>query len=226
MHRSYLCFIKPNWVQEQSYFAFFLRNQYKAVAPFWCLLCVRGTIIGFLCNLSSASFRASCSVYATLLSKCAFKAAYAIKSITEFIMYLIHQYLTCSFIWCSVGAGPAIIWHVSICIICICFILFSGALQLGLLDASIVCKLNILLSCRLPITLLIIFSMFSTSMSWIPSSAGPSPGTTKNLHFTFYLCVVISLYTHIFVQHLTDCMFLVWLNCFCGMQCSWCWFWK
>ena len=63
-------------------------------------------------------------------------------------------------------------------------------LQLGLLDANIVCKLNFLLSCGSPITSHVIFSMFSSSLSAIHSRAGPYPGTTKNLHLLFFsLCL-------------------------------------
>ena len=58
-------------------------------------------------------------------------------------------------------------------------------LQPGLLDASIFCESNFLLLYRLPVTSHVIFNMFISSVSGIPSSAGLSPGITKNLHLAF-----------------------------------------
>ena len=113
--------------------------------------------------------------------------------------------------------------------VCTLSILFHGfllVLQLGLLDASIVCKSNFQLLCGSLITLYFILSMFSCKVCGIPSSAGPSSGVTKNLCLHFYLCVLILLYTCLIVQYLCDCMFLIWFNYFYGMHCSYCWVWE
>ena len=69
-------------------------------------------------------------------------------------------------------------------------------LQLGLLDAFIVCKLRVMISCWSPVSSHVIFSIFCSSMSGIPRSAGPSPGTTKNVHLAFLsLCLNLTVYT-------------------------------
>ena len=130
---------------------------------------------------------------------------------TCFTMYHICEYLTCSFVYCVVGDGPEMIWHICIIImfihlIFICLVLWGSVLQLGLLDASTVCESSFLLSCGSPTTLHIIFSLLWSSMSGNPSSAGPSSDATKNLHLAFLLCVLIFLYTHLTVWYPTDCM--------------------
>ena len=82
------------------------------------------------------------------------------------------------------------------------------ALQLEMLDTSIVCKLNFQLSCMLLITSQIIFSMFSSLMSGIPSSAGPSPDTIKNLHLAYLsMCLNLTVHTYLIVWYQTNCMF-------------------
>ena len=79
------------------------------------------------------------------------------------------------------------------------FVSYHGALfvlQLGILDASIVCELNFLLSCRSLITSPVILSMFSSSMSGIQRSSGTSLGTTKNLHLALLsLCLNFTVHT-------------------------------
>ena len=70
--------------------------------------------------------------------------------------------------------------------------LFCGALfvlQAGLLDVSIVYEFSFLLLCGSPITSHITFSMFSGSVSGVPSRARPSPGTTNNQYLEFFICV-------------------------------------
>ena len=58
-------------------------------------------------------------------------------------------------------------------------------LQLGPLDACIVCESNFLPWCGSSISSHVIISMFNSSISGIPSSIGPSPGTTKKLHLAY-----------------------------------------
>ena len=87
-------------------------------------------------------------------------------------------------------------------------------LQLGPLDVSVICESTVLLSCGSPITSHIIFSMFSSLISSIPSSPGPSPSTTKSLHLAF-----LSLWLNLTVPTpsclISDSfMFLIELNCF------------
>ena len=140
-------------------------------------------------------------------------------------MHFVCQNLTCSFICCSVDAGLERIWNVLISLTYICIIsldLLHFVLQLWPLDASIVCKFNFLLSCRSPIVSHVIFSMFISLISHILSSAGPSPGTTKNPH-------LVSLFFK-FTVHTPNCSVpgwlhvLMWLNCFCCIEGCFCWF--
>ena len=88
----------------------------------------------------------------------------------------------------------------------ICEALF--VLQVGLLNFSIICGSNFLLSCGLsiiPIIPHVILSMLIISISGIPNSAELSPGSTKNLHLTHLFLglnftVHISwLFTHVMV---------------------------
>ena len=86
------------------------------------------------------------------------------------------------------------------------------ALQLELLDGCIVWMLNFL-SVYWPFTTLCsIFIMSNNPISGIPSSLGPSPATTKNLHLAIYLYVLTLLYIHLIAKYLMDCMFLLLLN--------------
>ena len=71
-------------------------------------------------------------------------------------------------------------------------VLFCGplfVLQLCLLDAFIVYESHFLLSFGLHITLPVFLGLFSTLMSGIPSSAGPSAGTTRNLNLSLFIFV-------------------------------------
>ena len=131
-----------------------------------------------------------------------------LQEITDFIMYPICQYLTCFFIWCPVDAGPKLIWHVCIIIMLICFIclvLLGSVCSATRVVASIFCELNFLLSCGLSITPSVIFNILSSSMSGIPSSAGPSQDITKNLHLA-----VLSLCLNLTV-HSPNCLICNWL---------------
>ena len=83
-------------------------------------------------------------------------------------------------------------------------VLICGALfvvQLGVLYISIACESNFLLSCRSSSILHVILSMLNTSIPGIPYTAGPSSGTTKNLHLTH---LSLCLY---FTVHMTNCIF-------------------
>ena len=85
----------------------------------------------------------------------------------------------------------------------ICGVLF--VLQLGLLDVTTLCMMKFLLSCGLPIISHIILSIRSSLISAIPSSAGPSPGTTKNQHLTH-----LPLYLN-FTEHMPRWCISDWL---------------
>ena len=70
------------------------------------------------------------------------------------------------------------------------------AFHLGPLTTCAFWESNILLLCRPPIISYINLSMSSTLISGIPSSTGPSTGTTKNLHLAVLsLCLSLSVHT-------------------------------
>ena len=92
--------------------------------------------------------------------------------------------------------------------------------QFGLSDISIVSESNFLISCGLCFMTQVILSMFSNSISGIPSSAGSPPGTTKNLHLTHLsLCLI-------FTVHVPSCSMFNWLYVFKTMVLFlWCLTW-
>ena len=73
----------------------------------------------------------------------------------------------------------------------------------------IVCESSFLLSCGSPITSHVLLNILSSLLSGVPSSAGPSSGTTMNLHLVLLtLCLNFNVYTHIIVQHVIGFMFI------------------
>ena len=131
-------------------------------------------------------------------------------------MYFAFPYRTCSFACCSIDVGPEIISLVCFSIIyihtIICLDLLGFVLQLGPLDAYIVSDSNFLLSGGSPITLLIIFSMFDSSIPGISSSTGPFHGTKRICIWHPYSCILILLKT-LLLLHTWLIYVLVWLNC-------------
>ena len=88
------------------------------------------------------------------------------------------------------------------------FYMVLFVLQLELLDTSIICKSNFLLSCHSLISVHVLLSMLNNLMSGIPSSAGPFPGTLKNLHLAhLFLCLN-------FTVHMPNCSIFYWLYVF------------
>ena len=159
-------------------------------------------IICCLCNISSSSLRDSLSVYAllpvvpvmaaifSLLTKGTTKKAYTWKIYHCSSVNVLLALLSTALFVLSLKYFYIFI----MCIQFVCLTLWCSVLKLGLLDTSIVSELNCPLSHRSLITLHIIYRMFSSSMSGIPSHAVPSPCTTKYLHFAFYLCLNYTVY--------------------------------
>ena len=120
--------------------------------------------------------------------------------------------MTCSFVCSCIDARPEIIRHVWINIIyihLICLDLLGFVCFAARVIGCMHClELNILFFCGSPITSHVILSMFSNSVSGIPSSTGPSPGTTKNLNLAVSsLCLNITVHT-------PNCSILDWLYVF------------
>ena len=80
-------------------------------------------------------------------------------------------------------------------------------LQLGLLDASVVCESNLLISCRLLVTSHDILSKCGKSMSGIPCSAVPSHDNTENLYLVILSLYLNSTNTCLIVQYQIDYIF-------------------
>ena len=146
---------------------------------------------------------------------------------SQFILYFVSLYLTSCFVSCSVDAGPEVILHAWISIIYICLDLFGFVcFAAGAMDAPNFWELNPLPSCRYPITLHIVFSMSSNLTSGILSSAGPSPGTTKNLHLMILsLCLNLTLHTP--NCSVPDCLYdFSMMELFLWQWGCYCWFRK
>ena len=139
-----------------------------------------------LFNLYSSSFRGSCKAFATLLGV----ICYVNCQIPHLLLYLLlylHYYIYL----------PSYIPALSV--------LFHGFFFCNLGYETFLVKL--LLSFGSPITSHVILSMVSSSMFSIPSSAWPSPGTTKNLQLALLSLCLNLLLTCLIVQYLIGCMF-------------------
>ena len=159
------------------------------------------------CHPSPAFFVLSMAAYWPVILNC--QSGLWLKNITEFIIYLVFQYLTCFSICCSWGAGPEVIQHVCISIIYIHFIFpvlqGSDSSAVGAVGCFYCLKIKlpafIWVSCQSHI----IFIVFSILMSGIPSRTGPSPSSTMNLHLAFLsLCLNLTL-------HIPNCLISDWL---------------
>ena len=151
------------------------------------------------------------------------QSSLCLKKITEFMMHLICQYLIWSFLCCSVTAGTEIICCVCIIIMCIHFIC------LGLHDS--ICSATRAPGCfyclwiEHPAFMRVTYHMLSSVCLAVQCLASSLVVLhcflvlQKTLISYFYLCILILLYTHPISLYLT-CVFLIWLNHFCGMQCS------